>query len=113
MTYEALLSIIANWAAILTAAVATYAYGRFLCEQRARQRRLENYLRDEKKQGADNGQRTVLHLMAHLAMTESEVLGAVFRSNKIRNVLGVDERGRANILLFEYKGDDLPTPKRF
>lgn len=113
MTYEALLSIIANWAAILTAAVATFAYGKFLYERCDRQRRLENYLRDEKKQGVDNGQRTVLHLMARLAMTESEVLGAAFRSNKIRKALGVDEQNRANALLFEYGGDDLPTPKRF
>lgn len=54
-----------------------------------------------------------MHLMARLSLTEAEVLSAAFRSKKISPVVGVDDKGRADKLLFEYSGEDLPVPKKF
>ncbi|MEO6215995.1 MAG: hypothetical protein ABIO86_08195 [Sphingomonas sp.] len=73
MKYTELIAIVANWAAILTAFVATLAYARFLRAQWIRRRAIEKHLREEKLSDYDTGKRTVIHLMAHLAMTEAEV----------------------------------------
>ena len=111
--YQSLLGIASDWAAILTAAVATLAYGRFLLAQHRRKRALELYLREEKLMGVDEARRTILHLMANLSMTEAEVLHAGFQSKLVRAVPGVDEQGRAVRLYFEYTGGDLPPPTKF
>src|SRR5690606_38808236 len=107
--YESLLGITADWAAILTAAVATLAYARFMLAQDKRKRALERYLREEKLMGVDEARRTILHLMANLSMTEAEVLQAGFQSDLVRAVPGIDEQGRAVQLYFEYVGPDLPA----
>lgn len=111
--YVATLSMAANWAAILTALVAVIAGGRYIYEQRARRRALEKYLRDKKLNPDGLERYTVMHLMAHLAMTEAEVLHAGFHSNKVRAVPGEDKQGRAVRIYFEYSGDDVPTPRKF
>lgn len=111
--YENLLGITADWAAILTAAVATLAYGRFLLAQHRRKKALERYLREEKLMGADEAKRTIIHLMANLSMSEAEVLQAGFQSELVRAVPGIDEQGRAVRLYFEYAGTDVPTPTKF
>lgn len=103
MTYEKSLGIAAHWAAILTAVVAVWAYGRYVYDRREKRRRLENYLEAEKGLEIDRGQRTVMHLVARLGMTESEIVDAAFRSRHVHRVVGVDEHGRADTLLFEYK----------
>jgi hypothetical protein len=103
MTYRGLLEITAQWAAILTAAIAALAYGRYAYERFQKRRRLENYLKDETESGVDQGKRTVIHLMARLSMTESEVLDAAFRSKHVRPAVSVDWQGRADALLFEYE----------
>jgi hypothetical protein len=113
MTYSEILSVTSNWAAILTAVVATTAYGRYLWVQLSQRRTLEGHLRKEKISGVGSGKRTVMHLMANLALTESEVLSAAFRSKKISPVVGVDDKGRADTLLFEYTGEDLVTRTKF
>lgn len=113
MAYGNMLDIAANWAAILTALVATWAYLHFVGAQWRRQRALEAHLREEKTSSRDNGRRTVMHLMAHLAMTEAEVLHAGFQSRKITVAPGVDDQGRAARLYFEYSGEDLAVPQRF
>lgn len=113
MKYSDCLEIVANWAAILTAAVATLAYVRFVAGQWKRQRALEGYLRGEKIAGHDEGRRTVVHLMANLALTEAEVLHAGFQSSKIRATPGIDEQGRAVRIYFEYDGTDVPMPRKF
>lgn len=113
MAHANILEIAANWAAILTACVATMAYIRFVGSQWLRRRALEAHLHEEKRSGHDNGRRTVMHLMANLAMTEAEVLQAGFRSGKIDVVPGVDDQGRAVRLYFEYSGDDMPRHHRF
>lgn len=103
MTYEKLLGVASHWAAILTAAVAVGAYGRYLYDRRLKRRRLEKYLEAEKEAGTDQGRRTVMHLVARLGMTESEIVDAAFRSRHVSRVVGVDERGWADTLLLEYK----------
>ena len=111
--YESLLGITADWAAILTAAVATLAYGRFVLAQHKRKKALERYLREEKLMGVDEARRTILHLMANLSMTEAEVLQAGFQSDLVYAVPGIDEQGRAVRLYFEYIGGDVPVPNKF
>jgi hypothetical protein len=113
MAYADVLEITANWAAILTAIVATVAYISFAGAQWLRRRALEAHLREEKRSGHDNGRRTVMHLMANLAMTEVEVLQAGFQSGKIKVVSGTDDQGRSVRLYFEYSGKDIPVPRRF
>ncbi len=113
MTYDSALEIAANWAAILTALVATIAYGRFVCAQWTRRLVLEEHLREAKLAGQDLGRRTVMHLMANLAMTEAEVLQAGFQSKKITAASGADEQGRAVRLYFEYCGKDVPAPRKY
>ena len=106
------LTVVANLAAILTAIVATIAYGKFLLAQRRRRRALEDYLREDKCMG-DLQRHTVMHLMAHLSMTEAEVLQAGFQSTKVRAVPGTDDQGRADRIYFEYCGADLAAPTKF
>ena len=100
--YSRFLEITSHWAAILTAVVATIAYGRYVYERRQKRLKLENHLLEERQQGIDRGQRTVLHLMARLRMTESEILDAAFRSKHVCPAVTVDLRGRAEDILFEY-----------
>jgi hypothetical protein len=106
LDYQATLEIAANWAAILTAVVATVAYARFVFGQLRRQWALEKHLRDERAEGEDQGRRTVVHLMANLGMTEAEVLRAGFDSKKVRAVPGVDDQGRAIRLYFQSIEDE-------
>lgn len=102
MTYAGLLEIASHWAAILTALVAVLAYGRYLYERRQKRLRLEKHLKAEKETGRDKGQRTVMHLVGELGMTESEVVDAAFRSSCIQRVIGSDKEGYAKRLMFEY-----------
>lgn len=113
MKYDGALEIAANWAAILTALVAIIAYCRFFCAEWARRAALERHLKEEKLASQDQGQRTVMHLMANLAMTEAEVLHAGFQSKKITVASGTDEHGRTVRLYFEYCGKDVPAKRRF
>jgi len=107
VTYLGILEVLANLAAILTAAVATVAFGQYKSGQSKRRKLLENHLRDEKLSGIDDGRRTVIHLMAYLSMTEAEVLQAGFSSKLVRSVPGTDDQGRAVRLYFEYDDDEL------
>ena len=102
MTYSRVLEVTSHWAAILTAGVAVWAYSRYLYERRQKRLRLEAYLKAERKAGKDKGQRTVLHLVAQLGMTETEVVDAAFRSKCIRRVVSTDSKGHAKDLMLEY-----------
>ena len=77
------LEISANVASIATAIVALYAYGCYRCRLRRKRIRLEQYLKSEKEKKTDKGQRTVLHLSATLALTDSDILQAAFESKNI------------------------------
>jgi len=102
MVYSNALQIVAHWAAILTAAVAAAAYGGYVLDRWHKQKRLEEYLREQKQAGKDRGQRTVLHLIARLGMTETQILDAAFRSRHVQRVIGTDSQGRADVLFLEY-----------
>lgn len=97
-----LLDATAALAAIATAIVAIWAWAHYRYQRRDSRLRVERYLRAEKEWGIDQGQRTVQHLIANLGMTEKEVLDAAFRSKTVRRLTRSDERGFADILLFEY-----------
>ena len=103
--YERVLGIAANWAAILTAVVAVWAYGRYAWVRYEKRARLEQHLKAEKANGTDKGQRTILHLVARLSMTENDVLDAAFRSKPVRCVTNSDNKGYVAQLLFEYVDD--------
>ncbi|WP_018240322.1 hypothetical protein [Ensifer sp. BR816] len=104
--YSELLGAIANVAAILTALVAVVAYGHFLWERRQKRRRLESHLRDERHVGY-TGERSLLHLTAHLGMSEAEVVDAAFRSKVIRRRVSADDQGRPHQLLLVYETGDI------
>lgn len=101
MDYASLLSVLANWAAILTAVVAVWAYGQFVLSKIFRRKRVETYLRSVRTEG--QGQKSVLHLMRQLRLTEAEVMEAAFHSAKIEPAVKPAQDGIAEKLLFSYK----------
>ena len=117
----------ANLAAILTAAVAVFGYGAYLLDRYRKRRRLERYLRSERQNAEarekdetggegtrkkDTGQRSLLHLMARLGMTEAELLQASFRSSHIkRRVARDDQTGRAAALLLQWQETTAPDAR--
>lgn len=97
------LSFWANLAAIFTAVIAVFGYGKYQLDARCRRKKLESYLKNEKAKGSDQGQRSALHLMARLGLTEAEILHASFSSKHIIRKIATDqETNRAEALLFEY-----------
>jgi hypothetical protein len=94
---------VANLASILTAVVAALAYGRYLIDRRRKRQKLEAYLEAEKAAERDRGQRSILHLIARLGLTEAELLDASFRSKHIiRRIAANPVNRRAEDLLLEY-----------
>lgn len=64
---------------------------------------MEDYLKNEKARKIDQGQRSILHLVAHLGMTDAEILQASFQSDHVARRLGKDdETGMAKAVLFEW-----------
>ncbi len=98
------LGFLANIAAILTALVAVVGSIWFVLERSAKQRRLEAYLKAERDAGEDKGQRSILHLVARVGLTEQEIMQASFRSKHIGRVLTTNKLdGMAKDILFEYR----------
>ena len=98
------LSCWADLAAILTAIVAVFGYGRYRWDANCKRRKMEDYLKGEKNRSKNQGQRSMLHLMARLGLTEAEILHASFSSKHIVRKIAKDAKtGRATALLFEYK----------
>jgi len=103
MSYIHVLEITAHWAAILTALVAAGAYFRYRWDIHSKRIQLENYLKAEKSAARDKGQRTILHLMARLGLTEAEVLQASFGSkHMVRRIAADPTTLRADAILLEY-----------
>jgi hypothetical protein len=104
-----LLTVGADIAQIVTGVIAAVVGGRFLWLVRERRMMMENYLRVERSKdrtagNADDGVRSVLHLMGYIAMTEPEVLDAAFASRTIRSFTSNDPAtGRASALLFQFE----------
>jgi hypothetical protein len=70
--------------------------------RRDKRKRLEEYLRDERKKG-----RTaiaVVHLVAELGMTEAEVLDASFRSRHIVRLHAPTSDSGPSSIALEYQG---------
>lgn len=98
------LSFVANIAAILTAIIAVLGYGAYRWDQRKKRKKMEEYLKAEKDAGKGRGQRSLLHLMANVGMTEAELIQASFRSNHIERKIAPDDKtGRAVSLLLEWR----------
>lgn len=103
------LAVAANIAAIFTALVAAGAYGRYLLDRRRKRQDLEAYLKRERDAENDKGQRSLLHLMARLGLTEAELLQASFRSRLIeRRVAANPTTNRAEALLLQYCNKKAP-----
>ena len=102
MSYIHVLEITAHWAAILTALVAAGAYAVYRWDIHSKRIQLENYLKAKKTAARDKGQRTILHLMAGLGLTEAEVLQASFGSKHIVRRIAADPTTlRADAILLE------------
>ena len=101
------LGFVANIAAIVTALVAFAGSAWFLIERGTKRRRLEDYLKTERDAGKDTddkGQRSILHLVAKVGLTEPEILQASFRSKHIGRVLTTNKLdGMAKDILLEYR----------
>ncbi|MBV9992692.1 MAG: hypothetical protein JOZ72_15540 [Alphaproteobacteria bacterium] len=103
-----LLSTLANFSAVATALIAVGASALYFYRGAARRRALEGLLKrerahDEEYSFAGNGDRTILYLMAHLAMSESEILNAAFSSRRIKRWLANDPgSGRSTAIYFQY-----------
>jgi hypothetical protein len=104
MNAEKVIEGLANISAILTACFAAWAWFSYKFDQHRKRIKLESYLKGEKENASDKGQRTTLHLMAHLGLTESEILQASFKSNHIKRSLVTDSDSNRSIqILFEYR----------
>ena len=96
------MEILANLSAVATAFVAVGGYGAYRFVRWTKRRKLEDYLSFEKANGPGSGQRSVIHLMAKLRLTESEILHASFESKRIKCRVVTDQTtGLADQLLFE------------
>lgn len=99
-----LLSCIGDLASILTFLGAVLAYIWYRKDACKKSKRLEMYLRDEKRKGDDKGQRSFLNIVRYVGLTEAEIIQASFRNPHIARRLGTDPgTGLANVLLFEYE----------
>ncbi|MBB3356018.1 putative iron-regulated membrane protein [Rhizobium sp. BK049] len=106
------LETLANVAAVVTALVAIFAYGRYLWERRAKRLRLEKHLAEERDTSDDMGQRTLLHLIAHLGMSEADIIDAAFRSKVVKRKVATDDKGRADRLLLYYDDGTAVAPSK-
>lgn len=98
-----LLSIAADIAQAVTGLTAGVLGSRYLWRARDRRLRLENYLKSELERNRYS--HTVLHLVAHTAMSEAEVFEAAHASSKIKAIVSMDEETKlADGLFFRYVG---------
>jgi hypothetical protein len=103
MTGLQMLQAIANGASIATAIVAVWVWWTLSSDTEEKQRRLEDYLKAEKTASNDAGQRTIMHLVAALGLTEAEILNAAFRSKHIVRRVSPDQYGAASRLFLAYE----------
>lgn len=103
MVYSEVIEITANAASILTAVIAVWAFLYFQVGKLRQRWRLEAYLRDQQTGSRDGGQRTILHLVARLGMSEAEIIDAAFRSKVIDRKVSQDDEGKADRLFLVYR----------
>ena len=87
------------------AIVGIWGYTRHLFDFRRKRKRLEKYLLEEKGKG-DTGQRSLLHIVRYVGLTQDETIKISFKSPRINRKLKKGEAGFADKLLFEYVGDE-------
>jgi hypothetical protein len=109
--WRLLLSVGSDLAQVVTGVVAFALGVRFLWRGRRRRLALEAYLKAEREADErDNrsGLRTITHLVAHVAMTEAQILEAAFASRRVQFMTAADEdTGRASALFLRHQ-----EPKR-
>jgi hypothetical protein len=107
MTFESVLEVLANLAAIGTAALAAVFFFLYHFERRRRRERLEKYIKlvydAAEITRTEEGARTILHLMKNLGISETEIVDASFRSKCIKRLTDTDDDGRAAQLLLRYE----------
>jgi hypothetical protein len=107
-----MLDLLDHVAAIATAIVAVWAFAAFKFGQRKKRILLEVYLSKERpgrRYAIDTGQRSIVHLMAELRMSEAEIIEAAFRSQKVLIIRTRDpQTGLSNGMLFQHIA--MPTP---
>lgn len=102
------LSCAADAASVATAIVAVWAWASYLRQHSKRTRRLEAYLEKVRAEAIRNpaqngeGMRSLIHLMAHLYMTEGQVYEAAFASNKIKSWPRNGRDGVADQVMFQF-----------
>jgi hypothetical protein len=101
------LSIISDFAQVITGIIAVIATVWIYCQRCSRRKTLENYLRAELKRSKTSGKgaaHTIIHLMANCSMTEPQILEAAFASSKIEHWLTVDkDTNLAGEMLLRFK----------
>lgn len=100
-----MIEFLANLASIATAALAAGATIYFWCDSKRKREKLEKYMKEEKAnpRSKQSGKHSVVHLMAKLSLTESEVLHAAFRSSTIQTLAAKDDdTGLASEILLEH-----------
>lgn len=104
-------NVIADACAILTAIIAVWFFIRVKCGENDKLAKVENYLKAEKAaaQSGDKGQRSILHIIAKVGLSEQEILKASFQSKHIRRLLKSDKDGYAAAILLWYE-DAKGTP---
>jgi hypothetical protein len=108
MDYDQTVGLFADWAAILTAAVAVIFGAYFWRDGRKKRLKLEDHLRKtyqeaKARSDRDNGKRSIAHLIADLRMTEDEIVQAAFGSTKILAQHSRDDPSGEDMVHFEYR----------
>jgi len=101
---------LADWASVftfvltLTASIIGLAeYVRYRCRTHKKSKQLEQYLRNEKANQKDRGQRSVLQIVRDVGLTEDEIIQVSFRNPRVGRRVKLAEDGLAGQLLFEYQ----------
>ncbi|MCP5072779.1 MAG: hypothetical protein GY947_05715 [Rhodobacteraceae bacterium] len=106
-TISDILGIIAAAIAVGGAFYAFPEYRRHKALWAEKTKRLEDYLRAAKRKGRNNrkkGQHSTLHLVRHVGLTQDEILKISFESKNVDRVLSEDDKGRADVIFFEFTG---------
>lgn len=95
----------ADACAILTAIIAIWFSIRVKFGEFDRLSKLEKYLKAKRDASneKDKGQRSILHIMARVGLSEEEVLRAIFQRKHIRCLLKSDHDGYASSILLWYE----------
>ena len=68
------LEMLANFASVVTAGAAVFAYGKYRFDYYAKSKKLEKYLRLEKDKGRNKGQRSLFQIVRDVGLTEDEII---------------------------------------